>query len=81
MTVISFLPQLGRLWLRKDSSGISLHYALYNLISTTEQFTIAFFYLVNDADDAEFFVSRPRTTGDWLNLCQLTLAWMLWLTL
>lgn len=64
-----------------DCQGISLGYLLLNLISATEQFTIGFFILVNHKGGTDLFVETPVTTGDWLNLTQLTLIWVLHLLL
>jgi hypothetical protein len=65
--------------LRRDSSGISLYYVLFNLISATELFTISFFFLINNVEESDVFVNRPPNAGDWLNLAQLALVWVLWL--
>ncbi|KAF9888963.1 hypothetical protein FE257_008133 [Aspergillus nanangensis] len=77
----SYLPQLHRIWLHGNCQGISLGYLLLNLISATEQFTIGFFLLVNNTGGSDFFNETPLTTGDWLNLAQLTLVWVLQLLL
>lgn len=81
LTGLSFLPQLRLLWLRRDSSGISPYYVLFNLISATEQFTFAFFFVVNNSEGSDAFVNRPPNSGDWLNLIQLALVWVLWLAM
>lgn len=77
----SYLPQLHRIWVHGNCQGISLSYLLLNLISATEQFTIGFFILVNHKGGTDLFVETPITTGDWLNLAQLTLVWALHLLL
>ncbi|KAJ5767250.1 uncharacterized protein N7511_004866 [Penicillium nucicola] len=77
----SYLPQLHRLWVRGNCEGMSLGYLLFSLISATEQFTIGFFFMVNNTGGSDFFVETPLTTGDWLNLAQLTLVWLLQLLL
>lgn len=59
-----------------NCQGISLGYLLLNLISATEQFTIGFYILVNFTGGTDIFVETPLTTGDWLNLAQLTLVWV-----
>jgi hypothetical protein len=66
---------------RKDCQGISLGYLLLNLISATEQFTLEFFILVNNTEQADFLIETPPTTGDWLNLAQFTIVWALHLLL
>ncbi|KAJ5200044.1 hypothetical protein N7491_009155 [Penicillium cf. griseofulvum] len=78
-TVLSFYPQIRYLWLRKNSSGISPYYILFNLIAATEQFTIVFFLLVNNSLGNETFIHTPPTTGDWLNLSQMTFSYVLFL--
>ncbi|KAJ5657872.1 uncharacterized protein N7484_001521 [Penicillium longicatenatum] len=77
----SYLPQLHRIWVRGNGQGISLGYLLLNLISATEQFTIGFFLLVNHEGGTDIFIQTPKTTGDWLNLAQLTVVWVLHLLL
>ena len=79
ISFVSFLPQLHLLWARKDASGISLYYVLYNLISATEQLTIAFTIMVNMTDGADAFVHKPRSAGDWLNLSHMIVVWLLFL--
>ncbi|KAF2844700.1 hypothetical protein T440DRAFT_523260 [Plenodomus tracheiphilus IPT5] len=62
-STMSFGPQLHRTITRKDSTGISTFYVLFNLISTTEQFALTFFFIVNYAEDSDFFVHHPRNAG------------------
>lgn len=78
-SLVSFLPELRDIWVRKDSTGISLYYVLFNLISATEQFTLGFFLLFTN--DSDVFIHDPINTGDWLNLAQLTVAWLMFLVL
>lgn len=74
----SFVPQLGRLYSRGDSSGISRYYVLCNLISATEQLTLALALLVNTDDGgSDFFLHSPLTLGDRLNMAQLATVWLL----
>jgi hypothetical protein len=54
---------------------------LLNLLSATEQFTIMFFNLVNKSDGAARNDGRPYDTGNWLNLGQVTVVWILFLAL
>jgi uncharacterized protein with PQ loop repeat len=79
LNVLSFVPQLTRTLSRKASSGISTYYVLFNLISTTEQFVLAFFYIVNDFDNSDFFVHNPINAGDWINLAQTAVVAIFWL--
>ncbi|OJJ42505.1 hypothetical protein ASPZODRAFT_76718 [Penicilliopsis zonata CBS 506.65] len=77
LTVGSFLPQLHRIWAQKTGTGLSLLYILLNLINATEQLTLAFFYTINVTWELDFFVNTPRSIGDWLNLAQLGVVWVL----
>ncbi|KAH8743749.1 hypothetical protein F5883DRAFT_592078 [Diaporthe sp. PMI_573] len=77
LSFASFLPQLQLLWLRRDSTGISLFYVLFNLIVITEQFTIDL-ALITSVDGGDIVVHTPATTGDWLNLAQFGTVWVLW---
>ncbi|KAJ5146648.1 uncharacterized protein N7515_001212 [Penicillium bovifimosum] len=80
LTVLSLYPQIQCIRSRKDSSGISVYYVLFNLIAATEQFTIVVFFLVNNnIGGGEVFVHSPSSTGDWLNLGQMTVSYVLFL--
>jgi uncharacterized protein with PQ loop repeat len=81
ISALSFLPQLRLLWLRRDVSGISLYYVLFNTIVATELFTLSFFLTVNNIDKPGVFVHYPPNAGDRLNLAQLTAVWLLWLVM
>lgn len=82
LTFVSFLPQIRLLWARKDSSGLSLYYVLFNLVVATELFTISFFSIVNcRAEELSTFVHNPPDAGDIINLAQFTLVWVLWLVM
>lgn len=73
--------QLNHTISRRTSNGISTRYVLLNLISTTEQFALTFFFVVNHFDNPDFFVHAPRNAGDWINLVQMTVVLIIWLTL
>jgi uncharacterized protein with PQ loop repeat len=81
LSVLSFVPQLHRTISQKNSSGISVYYVLFTLISTTEQFALAFFYTVNHIEEPDMFVHLPVNTGDWLNLAQTAIVALIWLIL
>ncbi|KAL3263330.1 hypothetical protein ABHI18_001867 [Aspergillus niger] len=85
LEITVFLPQIWRIWSQKTSTGLSLLYIFFNLLSATERFTNAFFGTVNwtiaGANAPGFFVHDPRTIGDWLNLVQLGVDWVLLLLL
>ncbi|PYI06824.1 hypothetical protein BO78DRAFT_429336 [Aspergillus sclerotiicarbonarius CBS 121057] len=81
LTTASFLPQLHRIRIQKTSTGLSLLYILLNLLGATEQFTLAFFLTVNAGPEPDFFVHFPRSIGDWLNLAQLGVVWVMFLLL
>ncbi|KAI0438803.1 hypothetical protein F4803DRAFT_533899 [Xylaria telfairii] len=79
-TCASFAPQLHLLVARRgDASGINLKYVLLNLAVATELFTISFFFTVNRIEPSYVFAHDPPVAGDWLNLAQLTVVWILWL--
>jgi uncharacterized protein involved in cysteine biosynthesis len=79
-SVLSFIPQLRLLLVRRDSSGISLYYVLLNLLVSTELATLAAFFVVTLADvGSDVFVNEPPDTGDWINFVQLTVIFVLWL--
>jgi uncharacterized protein with PQ loop repeat len=80
-SLLSFAPQFNRIVSKRNSTGISTFYVLFSLISTTEQFALTFFYIVNHFEDPEFFVHSPVISGDWINLVQMTVVIILWLTL
>jgi len=80
-SLLAFALQLTRTVSRRNSTGISTLYVLFNLISTTEQFALAFFYIVNHFEDPDFFVHSPVNAGDWINLVQTNVVFILWLTL
>ncbi|KAH7392463.1 hypothetical protein DE146DRAFT_141843 [Phaeosphaeria sp. MPI-PUGE-AT-0046c] len=79
-SAMSFGPQLHRTISRKNSTGMSTIYVLFNLISATEQFALTFFYIVNYGENSDFFVHHPRNAGDWINLAQMSVVLGLWLT-
>ncbi|PYH57822.1 uncharacterized protein BO96DRAFT_445266 [Aspergillus niger CBS 101883] len=69
LSIASFLPQLQRIWRTKQFTGLSLSYVLCNLMSATEQFTLLVFLLVNQTENVDVI---HKTTGDWINLAQLS---------
>ncbi|KAL2823010.1 hypothetical protein BJX63DRAFT_3611 [Aspergillus granulosus] len=74
LTFISFLPQLHLIWRRREASGISLSYVLFNLVAATEQFALNYGFInLTTANDGIFFAHDPPTFGDWLNLAQTLL--------
>ncbi|KAL3447850.1 hypothetical protein BJX65DRAFT_276126 [Aspergillus insuetus] len=77
LTFLSFRPQLHRICARNDASGIALSYILLNLIAATEQFALNFGYTALDMPSDGGFVHKSRTVGDWLDLAQTTLVWVL----
>jgi PQ loop repeat. len=81
LSFVSFLPQLRRIWHQRHFKGISLHYVFYNLLLTTEQFTLLFFFMFNFSDASHLFGTDPKSPGNWINLCQLGVVWVMWLIL
>lgn len=47
-------------------------------MSATEQFTLLVFLLVNQTENVDVI---HKTTGDWINLAQLSAVWILWVLL
>ncbi|KAK3896758.1 hypothetical protein C8A05DRAFT_39694 [Staphylotrichum tortipilum] len=78
VSLASFLPQLGVLLVRRDSSGISPFYVLSNLLCATEQLTFIFLSAVITPDEP-LIVHSPLTLGDWINLGHTAAVWVLWL--
>jgi uncharacterized protein with PQ loop repeat len=78
LSFLSFLPQLHLLWSKRDSSGISPYYILFNLLSATSQLTISFYGVVNAIEPSDVFVHNPVDAGDWLNLIHFAVVWGLW---
>ena len=81
LTVTSFIPQLYRTTSRKNSSGISTNYLLFNLISATEQFAFTFFYIADSIREDKGFHREPVTVGNWIDLAQTVVVLLYWLTL
>ncbi|KAL3465922.1 hypothetical protein BJX64DRAFT_251277 [Aspergillus heterothallicus] len=80
LTAISFIPQLHRLFWKKNSLGLSPSYVLCNLIVATEQFALMFYMMISMPEAAgDSFVHDPHTVGDWLNFVQMTITWILFL--
>ncbi|CAG9941599.1 unnamed protein product [Clonostachys rosea f. rosea IK726] len=72
----SFIPQVRRLRRKRDSSGVSLTYVLFNLINATEQFAFTTFLTVNDLGG--LLVGNPHSRGDQINLVQFAGVFFLW---
>ena len=81
LTVASFIPQLHRTIFRKQSSGMSTNYLLFNLISATEQFAFTFFHIVDSIREDRGFHREPVTVGNWIDLTQTVVVLLYWLTL
>ncbi|OBT49898.1 hypothetical protein VE04_09418, partial [Pseudogymnoascus sp. 24MN13] len=82
LTALSFLPQFYQLWSKKDSKGISISYVLANLLVATEQLTLVTYVTINVPESAGgTFTHDPLSTGDWLNLVQTFVTWLLFLVL
>jgi hypothetical protein len=81
LSLASFLPQIRLLLQRGNTTGLSLYYLLFNLISATEQFALSFYFIVNRVEPADVFTHEPPTVGDWLNLAQTTAIFLAWLVM
>lgn len=79
-SLASFLPQLGVLLVRRDSSGMSPFYVLSNLLCATEQLAVIFLSAVITPDEP-LIVHSPLTLGDWINLGHTAAVWVLWLVM
>lgn len=81
LSAVSFVPQLLRIAVRRDSSGVALFYVLFNLINATQQLTIGGIY-IGFAEERPFFAwSWPQSATDWINVVQLLVFWAGTLTL
>ncbi|KAJ6142728.1 hypothetical protein N7471_002181, partial [Penicillium samsonianum] len=76
LTVVSFIPQILRIWTKKNIKGISSFYILFNLISATEQLTIYIYLLFNEYDPkgGTIFLHTPPSAGDWFSLCHCAIV-------
>lgn len=82
LTAFSFLPQLYHLCLKKDSTGVSIGYVLANLLVATEQLTLEMYVTVVVPKSAGgTFTHNPLSTGDWLNLVQTLVNWVMFIVL
>ncbi|KAI0897334.1 hypothetical protein F4806DRAFT_461726 [Annulohypoxylon nitens] len=68
----SFTLQYHRIKIRRDVSGISSLYGLFNTIVATEHVAIFLHYFANRADLAYPMVNASPTVIDWLNLAQFS---------
>lgn len=75
LCLVSFIPQFYSIWLNANSSGISLYWILFNLLLSTEQFTLHFHYVVDNVEVDDDIVASPPALGDWLNLSQFGSVW------
>jgi hypothetical protein len=82
LSALSFTPQLYRIWRKAESTGVSLTYTLLNLICATEQFTVLLIFAFPALPDyGGVYVHDPLTRGDWLNIIQLGVVWILFFIL
>jgi hypothetical protein len=76
LSVASFAPQVARIRNNgKPCTGISVYYVLYNCIVATFNFALILWGAINQEETNYFFPERPGV-GDWLNVAQLTVAWL-----
>ncbi|ERF73258.1 hypothetical protein EPUS_03090 [Endocarpon pusillum Z07020] len=76
LSLVSFIPQYHHILWRRDCSGISLSYVLFNLIAATEQCALGLHYIVDNVEVSDTIVGSTPTVGDWLNLWQLGVVWI-----
>ncbi|KAJ8111528.1 hypothetical protein ONZ43_g5601 [Nemania bipapillata] len=82
LTCASFAPQLYLLIARHgDASGLDLRYVLLNLAVATELFAISFLVIVNNIEPSDVFAHNPLRAGDWINLVNFGVIWVLWLVI
>lgn len=74
---MSFLPQIRKLLLRRNSSGISLYYVLFNVMVATQILTIDLGLLMS-VEGSDVFITDPISPGDWFNFAQFGIVWALW---
>lgn len=65
------------IWMRGDSSGISLYYILFNLLVATEILALDLSFLTMEGG-TDMFIHNPPSVGDWLNLAQFAIVCGLW---
>lgn len=77
LVLASFIPQIRHAWLRKEGGRVSLNYLQLNLICSTENLFLAFFFTVNADEDVPIWAHAPRIALDWVNLAQFVGIWIL----
>ncbi|CAG8934470.1 unnamed protein product [Penicillium salamii] len=77
LVLASFIPQVRHAWLRKEGGKVSLNYLQLNLICSTENLFLAFFFTVNAGEDVPIWAHAPRIALDWVNLAQFIGIWIL----
>ncbi|KAE9368124.1 hypothetical protein N431DRAFT_548338 [Stipitochalara longipes BDJ] len=75
LSLASFLPQFHRIWSRRDTSGISLNYVLFNSIIFTEHYAIGLHSIVNRTGVESNIPGTAPTADDLLDLCQHCVVW------
>lgn len=77
LTVASFLPQNDRIIIRQDCGGISPTYIFFNLLVATDQLGFHAYLMVANSEMLDEIVASPPTAGDWLNLVQFGIVWLM----
>lgn len=77
LTVASFLPQINQMIKRQDCLGISPTYVYFNLLVATEQLGFHAYLMVANSEILDEIVASPPTFGDWLDLIQFGIVWLL----
>ncbi|KAI0171452.1 hypothetical protein BJ166DRAFT_589518 [Pestalotiopsis sp. NC0098] len=80
-TVASYIPQYRAVQKPASSSNISLLYILFNTISALEQFTILVQHAMFPSEVLTGVMHNPPTSGDWLNIAQVTVVLVMSLSL
>jgi hypothetical protein len=79
--VVSYIPQYRAIQKPSASSNVSLIYILFNTLSALEQFTILVEHAMFPSEVLTGVMHNPPTTGDWLNIAQVTVVLVMSLAL
>ncbi|KAF7533830.1 hypothetical protein G7054_g6729 [Neopestalotiopsis clavispora] len=79
--MVSYIPQYRAIQKPSASSNVSLIYILFNTLSALEQFTILVEHAMFPSEVLTGVMHNPPTTGDWLNIAQVTVVLVMSLAL
>lgn len=79
-TIVSFIPQLHRLYTHRTATALSGRYLLFHVIVSVETFSLMLLATIS-APESEYR-NQPRVQpGDWLNLAQTAVEASGWLAM